>query len=221
MKKTEKNYMYLSAVFVVSLVIANVITGKVIDTGIPFMGETITVSGALFCYPVTYLITDIIGEIWGKESSNQLVKTGFISQSIATVIIILARYLPFVDAQMQDAYVMLLGQNGVFAAGSLAAYLISQNMDVFIFHKIRDKWIKKHGSRKGGRWLWNNVSTMTSQFVDTAVFITIAFGIGFGWLWDNPLRLIGMLIGQYLVKVFIAALDTPFFYFFTRENIKK
>lgn len=217
MKKTEKNYMYLSAIFVVSLIVANVITGKVIDTGITFMGETITIAGAALCYPITYLITDIIGEIWGRERSNQLVKVGFISQIIATVIIILARYLPFVDVQMQDAYVMLLGQNGVFVIGSLAAYLVSQNLDVFIFHRIREKWIAKHGSRNGGRWLWNNVSTMTSQFFDTAIFITIAFGYGFGWIRDSPAKLICMLIGQYLVKILIAALDTPFFYFFTRK----
>lgn len=61
---------------------------------------------------------------------------------------------------------------------------------------------------------------MTSQFVDTLIFITIAFGFGFGWIFNNQITLIGMLIGQYLIKLIIAALDTPFFYFLTK-NIKE
>lgn len=59
---------------------------------------------------------------------------------------------------------------------------------------------------------------MTSQFVDTLIFITIAFGFGFGWIFNNQIALIGMLIGQYLVKLIIAALDTPFFYFLTKNR---
>lgn len=218
MRKTQENLNLLTIVFVVTLVISNVITGKVITTGISLFGNPITIAGAIICYPVTYLITDIVGEIWGKKEANRIVRYGFIAQIIATLIIILTTYTPAVDQTMQEAYVALLGQNWVFVVGSLAAYLVSQFLDVTIFHGIRERYIDRHGTTKGGKWIWNNASTMTSQLIDTAIFITIAFGLGFGWLWSDPGMLMNMLIGQYLVKFACALIDTPFFYFFTRDR---
>lgn len=172
----------------------------------------------MLCYPLTYLITDIVGEKWGKKSANRIVWIGLATQLLATFIIMVTQYMPTVSAETQKAYDMLLGQNWIFTLGSLTAYLISQSLDVSIFHKIRDTYIKKHGSTKGGRWIWNNASTLTSQLVDTAIFCVIAFGVGFGWLWDNPQAVVNMVIGQYLVKACIALLDTPFFYFFTKRR---
>lgn len=218
MRKTQENLNLLTIVFIVTLVISNVITGKVINLGISLFGNPITIAGAIVCYPITYLITDIVGEIWGKKEANRIVRYGFIAQIIATIIIIITTYTPAVDPAMQDAYVALLGQNWVFVIGSLVAYLVSQYLDVTIFHGVRDKYIARHGSVKGGKWIWNNISTMTSQLIDTAIFITIAFGLGFGWLREAPGMLVNMLIGQYLVKFVCAIIDTPFFYFFTRDR---
>lgn len=211
MRKTQESLNMLTIVFIVSLVISNVITGKVIDVGITLFGNPVTIAGAVICYPVCYLITDIVGEVWGKQEANKIVKYGFIGQVLATLIVIATTYTPYIDAGMQAAYVKLLGQNWVFVLGSLSAYLVSQYLDVHIFHKLKSK-SNKH------KWLRNNASTMLSQFVDTAVFITIAFGLGFGWAFDNQIALLNMLIGQYVVKLFIAILDTPFFYYFTRER---
>lgn len=208
MKKTQENLNLLTVVFVVTLVISNVLTGKIIDTGITLFGSPITIAGAIICYPITYLITDIVGEIWGKHEANKIVKYGFIGQVIATIIIVLTTYTPYVDHEMQAAYVKLLGQNWVFVVGSLSAYIASQYLDVHIFHSIKEK-SEKH------RWIRNNVSTIVSQFVDTAIFITIAFGLGFGWLFDNQIALLNMLIGQYAIKFIVALIDTPFFYLFT------
>ena len=119
---------------------------------------------------------------------------------------------------MQNAYTMLLGQNWIFVIGSLVAYFASQTWDVWFFHKLRNKYIDKHGSIKGGRWLWNNGSTMTSQIFDTFLFIGISFGLGFGWFWNNPIGLMNMFVGQYLIKFILAALDTPIFYLLTRNR---
>lgn len=215
MRKTQETLNILTIIFIVSLVIANVITGKVIDTGFTLFGEPLTIAGAIMCYPICYLITDIVGEVWGKKEANKIVKYGFIGQVLATLIIVISTYTPYIDPTMQYAYEKLLGQNWVFVVGSLSAYLISQYLDVHIFHKLKDKCKGKH------KWIRNNVSTMISQFVDTAVFITIAFGFGFGWLFDNPIALLNMLIGQYLVKLLCAVIDTPFFYYFTRAERKK
>ena len=65
---------------------------------------------------------------------------------------------------------------------SLSAYLVSQSWDVAVFHAIRDRYIAKHGSTKGGRWLWNNGSTITSQIWDTVIYAVISFGFGLGWV---------------------------------------
>lgn len=214
MRKTAETLNILTIIFIVSLVVSNVITGKIIDTGLTLFGQPLTIAGAVICYPITYLITDIVGEVWSKQEANKIVKYGFIGQVIATLIIVLTTYTPYIDPTMQYAYEKLLGQNWVFVIGSMSAYLISQYLDVHIFHKLKDKSVKH-------KWIRNNVSTMTSQFVDTAVFITIAFGVGFGWLFDNQIALLNMLIGQYLIKVILAALDTPLFYLFTRERKSK
>lgn len=82
-----------------------------------------------------------------------------VGQILATVLIVGTQYIPAHDPAAQAAYELLLGQNWVFVIGSLAAYLCSQAWDVRVFHKIRDVYIKRHGSTKGGRWIWNNAST--------------------------------------------------------------
>lgn len=206
-------------IFGVSLVIANVVTGKLIDIPINLFGGHIQLPGAAVCYAITFLMTDVIGEIWGKKKANTCVRWGFICQILATLLIIFTQYLPAVDSDMQLAYNALLGQNWIFVVGSLIGYGVSQSWDVYIFHKIRDQIIITEGDR-AKRWIWNNVSTMTSQIIDTVLFIGIAFGFGFGWLFQAEMRpvLLSMCIGQYLLKFILAALDTPVFYLLTRKH---
>lgn len=212
--RKDSNLLLLGMFFAVTLVIANVVASKVVQTGIPLFGATITIPGAVLCYAITFLITDIVGEIWGKAEANRIVRFGFIVQIFASIMILLTQYLPAVDGIVQDAYVTILGQNFMFALGSLTAYIISQSWDVFIFHKFKDH----DGSTR--RWVRNNVSTMTSQIIDTVIFIGIAFGIGFGWLFDPSMlpTLGAMMVGQYFVKFLIAACDTPIFYLMTNKR---
>lgn len=220
MKKTNSNLIGINMVFVVSLVISNVVTAKLFSTGIMLFGNVLTLPGAAVCYAITFLATDVIGEIWGKKEANRTVRWGFIGQVLATLLIIMTQYLPAADPEAQAAYEKLLGQNWIFVIGSMVAYFASQSWDVFFFHKIRDKYIAKHGDTKGGRWIWNNGSTMTSQIIDTVLFIGISFGIGFGWLFDRAMwpSLAAMMIGQYALKFILAAIDTPFFYLLTRRK---
>ncbi len=220
MKKTQENLYLLYMLFGVALVTANAIASKVFTTGIHLGSSVITMTVGAICYPITFLVTDIIGEIWGKKEANLAVMYGFICQIVSTVIIIIARYLPEVDADMQVSYIKLLGQNWVFTVASLVAFIISQKWDVYIFHKIRTAYINKHGSRRGGRWIWNNVGTITSQFIDSVVYVMIAFGLGFGWLFDPVMlnTMFAMILGQFLVKALIALCDTPIFYILTRKE---
>lgn len=220
MKKTDKNLYILYMVFAVMLITANCVASKIFTTGINLFGAPVTLTSGALAYPFTFLCTDIIGEIWGKEKANIAVKGGFICQLFSTALIILVRYFPTTDAAMQESYVTLLGQNWVFVVASLVAYVCSQSLDVKLFHAIRGWYIRKHGSTKGGKWIWNNAGTMTSQLVDSIVYVLIAFGFGFGWLFQDGMKIVlfNMILGQWLFKIVLAALDTPLFYLFTRRS---
>lgn len=222
MKKTNENLSLLRMIFAVSLVISNVVTAKLIYTGISLFGTEIALPGAALCYAITFLMTDVIGEIWGKAEANKTVLLGFICQVLASVLILFTQFLPAASADAQAAYETILGQNSIFVVGSLVAYFASQSWDVWVFHKIRDRYIKKHGTTAGGRWIWNNGSTMTSQIIDTVLFIGISFGLGFRWFFIPEMHapLAAMMVGQYVLKFILAALDTPFFYILTREKVQ-
>ena len=198
--------MLVNAIFITSLLVANVVSSKIVS----FWG--LTVPAAIVAYPLTFLMTDVIGEIWGKEEANKTVKLGFICQMVSLALIggaILLPVAPFADNQAQ--FTAILGSSFRVVFASMIGYLVSQAWDVWIFHKVRDAYIKKHGSTKGGRWIWNNASTMTSQIIDTAIFITIAFIGVVPNIWT-------MILSQYLVKFVYALLDTPFFYLLTRKR---
>ena len=219
MKKTNSNLITLNVVFVVCLIVANVVTAKVIDTGLCILGTPILIPGAALTYAMTFLGTDIIGEIWGKEEANKAVWRGFFAQMIALLLILLTQFLPPYSEEMQHSYEMLLGQTPMFVLGSLVAYLCSQKWDVWIFHKVRDMFC----ADPEFRWIWNNMSTFTSQIIDTAIYISIAFGLGLGWFFqDGGIKLtLCMILGQYILKAGLAVIDTPFFYLFTRKKINK
>lgn len=220
MKKTDQNYMIMTVIFVVSIVIANVVGARVVTSGLALGNISLAASGGALTYAITFLCTDVAGEIWGKKKAKAMVKYGFIGQIFSTIMILLTGYLPAVDPVIDQAYHTLLGTNWLFCLGSLSGYLCSQTWDVYFFHKIRDAYIKKHGTRDGGRWIWNNASTMTSQIIDTIMYASISFGIGMGWFFSSEMRkaFVGLVVGQYLLKAFLALLDTPIFYLLTREE---
>lgn len=197
MKKTNENLVILITLFAISIVIANVTGARTITTGLHIGPIELALSGGAITYAVTFLCTDIIGEIWGKATAQRVVKYGFIGQIFATACIMITGVFPATDAVMDNAYQTLLGQNWIFVIGSLSAYLVSQSWDVAVFHAIRDRYIAKHGSTKGGRWLWNNGSTITSQIWDTVIYAVISFGFGLGWVHthEGRMQLIGIMEG--------------------------
>lgn len=203
MKKTERNLTSLNCVFVTSLVVSNIVAGKVVD----IFG--LVVPAAVVAYPLTFLCTDVIGEIWGKEEANRTVKRGILMQLFSLLLITIAIALPSASfaTEYSSNLKIVLGQNVRFVLASLIAYILAQSNDVFIFHKLKERFNEKH------KWLRNNASTMLSQLIDTAIFITIGF-------WGTVPSLITMIMSQYVVKFFLALLDTPFFYLLTREETK-
>lgn len=197
MKKTTSNLVLLNCIFVMSLIVANIVSCKVVTFW------HFTVPAAIVAYPITFLMTDVIGELWGKEEANRTVRNGFICQLSSLVLIGAAILLPIAPyANIQAEFQTVLLSTFRVVAASMVAYLCSQSWDVFIFHKIKEKGEKQ-------KWLRNNASTMSSQIIDTAIFITIAF-------WGVVPNIFTMILSQYVIKVIYAALDTPFFYLLTR-----
>lgn len=200
MQKTQNNLVLLNSIFVVSLIIANIVAVKVVS----FWG--LILPSAVVVYPITFLITDIIGEIWGRAEANRTVRNGFICQLISLVLIGLAILLPVAPfADNQALFVAILGNTFRMVFASLVAYLVAQSWDVLIFHWLKNKTQNKH------KWLRNNASTMTSQLLDTMIFITIGFYGVVPNIWV-------MVLSQYIVKLALALIDTPFFYLLTRQK---
>ena len=200
MKKTQHNLLLLNGIFITSLIIANIVSAKVVS----FWG--LVIPAAIVAYPLTFLMTDVIGELWGKEQANKTVKLGLICQIISLVLIglsILLPVAPFADNQAE--FQSIMGQSFRVVGASLIAYLIAQFNDVIIFHKLKEKTNGNH------KWLRNNVSTMASQLIDTSIFITIAFIGTVPNIWV-------MIASQYLIKLIYAAIDTPFFYLLTKQS---
>ena len=220
MKKTEKNLIILIALFVTSLLTANIISSSgMILTNIYIGKIQLLAPAAVLAYAITFLMTDIIGQIWGKKEADFAVIVGLIAQVLCSALIFLTPIIFkrwFVGSDVYSA----LSSLGWFTAGSLVAYICSQTWDIFVFHKIKDWAKKRFGEEKYNkqRWLWNNGSTMTSQIIDTVIFISIGFGIG---LKMRGAELVGLMIGQYLIKFCLALLDTPIFYLFTRVRKEK
>lgn len=203
MSKSNRNLIIINCVFICSLLIANIVAGKVVN----IFG--FIVPAAVTTYPITFLCTDVISEIWGKKEANFTVRIGIFIQLFSLILITIAIALPSADFSIDYAnnLKLVLGQNIRMVMASLIAYIVAQTNDVFIFHKLKELNKGKH------KWIRNNVSTMTSQLIDTAIFITIAF-------YGTVPNILIMVISQYAVKVILALLDTPFFYLLTRNKDK-
>lgn len=200
MYKTQRNLMVVSAFFVAALIISNILASKVVQIGF------IEIPAAVIAYPVTFLCIDIISELWGKAEANFMVRLGFVVQMFSLVLIYIAIALPAAPYADQASFAAVLGSQWGIVLASLLAYIVSQSFDVFAFHKVKEHFKPK--------WM-RNCTTIFSQLIDTAVFITIAGVL----VWNIPGQTILIMIGcQYLVKVLFALADTPFFYFFTRHG---
>lgn len=197
----EIRFMYLATMFVALLVIANIVSTKVVD----LWGWILP--AAVIGYPFTYLLTDAISELYGERRARQVVYAGFFANLLMLVFIQAAISLPPAAVwPHQEAYETILSSSYRIVAASLISYFIAQLTDVKLFHAIRRRTGEKHF------WLRKNVSTATSQLLDTAIFITIAF---YGTV---PLSvLFQMILFQYIVKTAIAVIDTPISYLLVRQ----
>jgi len=188
-------------IFASLIVIANVIAVKLISVG------QFIVPAGIIVYSSTFLITDIIGEIYGREYGKKAVLAGFFANIVALISIMLAvkwTPAPVVSQELLKSFENVFAFAPRIVLASMVAYIISQIHDVYAFHFWKEKTKGKH------LWLRNNASTAVSQAIDTVLFITIAF---YGVVPANVL--LSIIFGQYVIKVGIAILDTPFMYIAT------
>ncbi|MHC4459460.1 MAG: queuosine precursor transporter [Planctomycetota bacterium] len=189
----EKSFIILLSIFVGSITIASVLANKIINVFGLF------VPAGVLAYSMTFLMTDAIGEIWGKETAKRTVFGGFIGLIAVLLLIQISLVWPKAPFWKQEqAYQTIMGSTSRIIIASFIAYLVSQFHDVWAFHF----WNKITGGRH--LWLRNNFSTAVSQFIDSSLFITVAF-YGVMPVWP-------LIWSQWLVKLAIALLDTPIIY---------
>ncbi len=202
-KRAEKAYLILTAIFLASLVASNLIFQKFF-TWSPFGLYTFELSVGILPYPVTFIVTDLVSEIYGRRRANQMVFTGFIASAFTLLIVVVADAAPATPWSpiSDNTFSQVFGFTFVAFGASMAAYLIAQLVDVQLFHFWKRLTKGKH------LWIRNNASTFTSQLVDTLVILLILCALGV-IPWD---KFTALLINGFLFKVLVAAADTPLVY---------
>ena len=198
-------YLGLAAVFIASLVVSNLIFQKFFSWN--FLGwYNFEISVGILPYPVTFLVTDLISEIYGKKRANQVVTAGIFASVFSLLFIMVSDAAPATEWSPvgDETFHSVFGLSALAVFASAMAYLIAQYVDIRIYHFWKTKTKGKH------LWLRNNFSTISSQFLDTfsVLFLLCSFGV---IEWD----LFGiLLLNGFLFKLFVALSDTPFLYFF-------
>ena len=199
----ERLYLIFAGIFIASLVACNLIFQKFFTWN--FLGLTFELSVGIIAYPVTFLVTDLISELYGKKRANQVVISGFCASVFTTLLIFISMNATAADWSPVDSttFNKVFGLSAPAFLASMMAYLTAQFIDVRIFHFWKRLTKGKH------LWLRNNASTMFSQLVDTSMVLIILCSAGaIGWERFGSLLLMG-----WLFKVLVALIDTPIIYF--------
>ena len=205
----------LIGLFVTALVTAQLTASKVLAFSLPFSlpvtGAELVLPGAALAYALTFLASDCYAELYGRRAAQVVVNVAFAMNFVVLVLVWSTIAAPAAQASIDpEMFADVLGASTNIVLGSLFAYVVSQNWDVIVFHRIRDYT----GREK--LWLRNVASTASSQAIDTVIFVGIAFSLAPALLGVGPVlgvgELLALMIGQYLLKLAIAVLDTPVVY---------
>ena len=202
-KQNEADFLYLifTALFIAALVTTNLIANKFVTVDLGF--KTFQISAGVLPYPITFLITDILSEIFGKKRTQRVVMAGFFSSVFVLLILWLGNQFPAIDASpvSDDTYANVFSNTWRVILSSMLAYLVAQFVDVRIYHFWKKLTNGKH------LWLRNNGSTIVSQLLDTTLVVFVLF-VG-----TMSLEKMGQLIiDGWMFKAFFALCDTPFMY---------
>ena len=189
---------------VLGIILGNLQGGKVSE--LELFGYSFTASMGAILYSGIYFATDVLNEKYGREEANRAVLLGFVANVAVMITLLISIQFKPSDItgsalEVHNAISTLAGYSPIFVIGSLTAYLISQTFDVWFFHKIRSY------TGESKLWLRNNLSTITSQLLDTMIY-------QFTWVMAGMDIKTAFLIAvtKYIFKVFIAGIDTIFIY---------
>lgn len=180
-------------------------------------GLAFTLTCGALLWPLEFVITDIVNEFYGPKAVRRISFTAIILISYAFLMYFLAIRIPPSDAwiasstkqgvpNIQDAFSAIYGQGMKIIVGSLVAFLVSQIVDVTVFHQIKKRTGNKH------LWLRATGSTLVSQLVDSYIVLFIAFSSYFTW---QQILAFGMM--TYIYKFTVAVLLTPLIYLVERR----
>lgn len=200
-EESRKLYIYLAAIFTTALVVCNLVANKFITIDLGF--KTFVISAGVLPYPITFLITDILSEIYGKKKTSRVVWAGFGASFFAIVMLLLAQQFEAIESSPVDdeTFNTVFGNSWRVIFASMIAYLSAQLIDVRIYHFWKQKTRGKH------LWLRNNFSTVFSQLVDTTLVVLVLFaGV------KSNSELIQLILDGWLFKMLCAFVDTPLLY---------
>jgi len=200
-EKSKKIYLFLAATFIAALVVCNLIANKFITIDLGF--KTFIISAGVLPYPITFLITDILSEIYGKKKTARIVWAGFGASLFVLGVLLLAQQFTAIAGSPVDdeTFNKVFGNSWRVIFASMTAYLCAQLIDVRIYHFWKEKTAGKH------LWLRNNFSTVFSQLVDTTLVVCVLFlGV------RSHSEIIQFILDGWLFKILCAFIDTPLLY---------
>lgn len=212
--------LLIVALFVTALVTAQLTASKLLafslPVAIPLAGSMLVLPGAALAYAVTFFASDCYAELYGKRAAQEMVNVAFLMNFVVLALVWSTIAAPALNPESASTFASVLGASTNIVAGSLLAYLVSQNWDVVVFHRIK--------AATDGEMLWlrNVASTASSQLLDTVIFVGVAFfalpllglnpGLGLPLFAAAGPSVVALVVGQYLLKLLIAIVDTPFVY---------
>ncbi len=200
-------YLFIASIFSMVVILANLLTAKMVT--IPFFSQSIPCG--LLLYPITFFISDLCVEIFGKRAAKEMIFVGFATSIISSLILQVALLLPAEDAKIQASLSAIFAVNCASLFSSIIAYLASQLLDISLYAKIR--------SWTGERWLFMRSlgSTLTAQLVDSVIVNAILFGAILHWPWQSVLFISTF---SFSYKSVVALSLTPLYYLAVKETKK-
>lgn len=204
----QRIYLILTALFIASLVASNLIFQKFFywyPFNIKLLGVNLfEVSVGLLPYPITFLITDILSEIYGRKKANQVVVAGIFASLFSLLIVYVSQKVPATPWSHvgDETFNHVFGGTPIAVFASMLAYLLAQFIDIHIYHF----W--KKTTQGNHLWLRNNFSTFTSQFIDTLTVLLLL--CSFEIIEWN--KFLGLLVSGVIFKILMAIADTPILY---------
>jgi len=196
-QKADNLYLTLAGLFITALVVCNLIANKFVSVDLGFY--TFTLSAGVLPYPITFLITDILSEMYGRKKTSRVVLMGFAALLFTILILWLGKQFAAIESSpvSDSVYNAAFGNSQRVIFASMTAYLVAQLVDVRSFHF----WKRLTNGKM--LWLRNNASTMLSQLVDTTLVVGVLF---YGK--ESFETMSGFIIDGWLFKALAALVDT-------------